>query len=78
MLLCTAVVHVHGRIHAIVALGSRLVFCLCLGLAFCVFIRFLPELYVFVVLDVVFFQYYAERWPSKNFSEMTYFVSSGT
>jgi len=29
-------------------------FCLCLGLAFCVFIRFLLELYVFVVLDVVF------------------------
>jgi len=30
-----------------------------------------------VVLDLVFFQYYAKRLAKKNVSEMTCFVSSG-
>jgi len=31
----------------------------------------------FIVLDLVFFEYYAKRLARKNISEMTYFVSSG-
>jgi len=54
-----------------------------LDLAFCVFFWFSVDyfvlvLFAFVVLDLFFFQYCANRLARNNVSVMTYFVSSGT
>jgi len=49
--------------------------CSFLGLFFLVLYLYMCA---FVVLDLVFFLYYATRLARKNVSEITYFVSSGT